>query len=286
MKHFLFRLYAYFTNVVVFPLVARDLLRRSCGKEYGITTIQKLRLLRQIKCNVSSVVSATGWNEHLLLVTRVLSLPADLDGDVIECGCFKGASTSSLSLACHMTGRRLIVCDSFEGLPPIADHDVVHVSEAAGRFETYSAGEYAGSMEEVRSNVDKYGNLAACDFVKGYFEHTLPALDRRAVMVFLDVDLHESLKTCIVNLWPKVCDYGYVYTHEAQQLDYVALFFDREFWMTNFGVKQPGLIGAGSGLPYGISESCGLGYTRKLPVAPTRDDDPRLLHFCGDPSKN
>lgn len=286
MKRLLFHLYEYYANMFVFPLVVRDLLRRSCGRDYDITLGQKLRLLRQIKRNVSSIVSATSWNEHLLLVTRVLSLPKDLRGDVIECGCFKGASTASLSLACQMTGRRLVVCDSFEGLPPIAEHDVVHVSEAAGRFETYAAGEYAGSIDDVRSNVERFGDLSVCDFVKGYFEHTLPSLDREAAMVFLDVDLHESLRTCLLNLWPKLCEYGFIYTHEAMQLDYVALFFDREFWITNFGVKQPGLIGAGSGLPSGISKGCGLGYTQKIPATPTRDGDPRLRHYCGDPTKN
>ncbi len=124
-----------------------------------------------------------------------------------------------------------------------------------------------------------------CDFVKGYFEHSLPSLDRTPAMIFLDVDLHDSLRSCLINLWPKLSDYGYLYTHEARQLDYVSLFFDRQFWEENFACKPPGLIGAGSGLPTGIGSGSGLGYTRKLPAIPTSDDDPRRQLFCGDPTQ-
>jgi O-methyltransferase len=281
----LFRRYQHVCESLALPVIARGLLQSSCGRQYGINTSQKLRLIRAIRRNARSIVSATDWMEHLLLVTRVLSLPRDLAGDIIECGCFKGSSTASLSLACKMTGRRLVVCDSFEGLPEIAEHDVVHVSQADGRFETYSTGEYAGDIKEVQSNVERYGDLSVCDFVKGYFQDTLPELKRQTAMAFLDVDLHDSLRDCLLYLWPSISDYGYVYTHEATQLDYVARFFEQEFWMKHFGVRPPGLVGAGIGIPCGISRGSGLGYTQKLPIVPSRSDDPRLNQFFGDPTR-
>lgn len=281
----MFTIYDNICTAIAFPISVRGFLGAACGKQHGVTLAKKLNLVRAIQRNSKQIVSATGWEEQLMLAARVLSLPRDLDGDVIECGCFKGSSTASLSLACELTGRRLVVCDSFAGLPPIAEHDVVHVSEAAGRFETYAEGEYSGSLEEVQRNVRRYGAIEVCEFVKGYFEDTLRGWRGRAAMVFLDVDLHESLKTCLVNLWPQLSDYGYIYTHEAKQLEYVSWFYDKEFWSSRIGSRAPGLIGAGSGLPIGIGRSCGLGYVQKLPDSPTRDDDPRRRHFCGDPTR-
>jgi len=271
------------TGVVALPGYTHFYLNDGVGKEYGVGLRQKLALMRKVKRNATAIVSATDWLEQLVLVSRILALPRSLKGDVVECGCFKGASTASLSLACEMTGRRLIVCDSFEGLPEVAPEDEVHVSLEARRYETYKKGEYRGDLEEVRENVRKYGAISCCEFVKGYFQDTLPGLTGRYAFIFLDVDLHESLRTCLVHLWPRLETYGVLFTHEAQQLDYVARFFDRAWWQETFGEEPPGLIGAGSGIPTGIGRGSGLGYTVKLPRDRSVTEDSYFKHFCGDP---
>lgn len=272
------------TDFVALPAYTHFFLDPAVGREYGIGLREKVKLMKRVHRNATRITSATGWLEQLILVARVLSLPRELEGDVVECGCFKGASTASLSLACELTGRRLVVCDSFEGLPEIAAEDVVHVSLHAGLYETYAKGEYKGALDEVRGNVERYGALGVCEFVKGYFEHTLHTLERPIAMAFLDVDLHASLRTCLIRLWPLLREQGYLYTHEAGQLDYVSLFFDRDFWREHFGCNPPGLIGAGSGLPAGVGGGTSVGYTIKLPQVEAAQQ-PLLKHFCGDPTK-
>lgn len=284
MRFGLFHFYRRCCEEAALPVYAKTLLQASCGRERGITLRHKVSLIRAIRRNTRSITSATGWMEHLLLVTQVLSLPQDLPGDIVECGCFHGSSTSSLSLACAMTNRRLIVCDSFEGLPEVKADDAVHVSEAMGRFETYRKGQYAASLESVKDTVSRFGNLGVCEFVRGFFDVSLRAFSRPAAMIFLDVDLHESLRTCLKHLWPCLSDYGFLYTHEATQLKFVSLFFDREFWNSELGCEPPGLVGAGCGLPTGIGHGSGLGYAQKLPSVPARLEDPRLKRFCGDPT--
>jgi len=266
------------------PIAHRHLMDPRVGGEHGITNAQKRRLLRAIHRNVSSITSATGWEEHVLLAARVLSLPKSLPGDVVECGCFKGSSTTTLSLACSMVGRRLIVCDSFEGLPTPTAGDEVHVSLQFGRFERYSKGEYQGALEEVRSNVTRLGEPRVCTFVKGYFDQTLSSLRGPFSMIFLDVDLHESLRTCLEQLWPKLSEGGFLYTHEAQQLDYVGRFFNDAWWQNVHGQAAPGLIGAGTGLSCGLSEGSGLGYTVKLTDRAAQVEAMKLRLFQGDPS--
>ncbi|MEW5924323.1 MAG: hypothetical protein AB1746_10080, partial [Candidatus Zixiibacteriota bacterium] len=69
----------------------------------------------------SMVPSQTTPADGLMLAEALLSI--DASGAVVECGCFSGASTAKLSILCHMTGRKLHVFDSFEGLPESASGD-------------------------------------------------------------------------------------------------------------------------------------------------------------------
>lgn len=265
------------------PIAYRHLMDPRVGEEYGITASKKRGLIRSIRRTLRSITSATSEGEHLLLSSRLLSLPKDLEGDVIECGCFKGSSTSTLSRACRMVGRRLIVCDSFDGLPEVAEHDKTHVSLHAGRYESYRQGEYRGAIDEVRSNVERCGDIGVCSFVKGYFEQTLPTVSGPFALGFLDVDLHESLRTCLEHLWPQLSEGAYLYTHEAKQLDYVARFFDQPWWQSVLGQSAPGLVGAGCGLPCGLSEGSGLGYAVKVTNPAQSLDLLGLRLFQGDP---
>ena len=111
--------------------------------------------------------------EHVALLEQVLRLPRELAGDVVECGCWNGASSITLSLACELTGRRLFVCDSFEGLPePRADE--IHVTRSDGRNVTnWVRGSYAseGGLEGVRATVARYGAVGACEFAGA---HVIP----------------------------------------------------------------------------------------------------------------
>jgi O-methyltransferase len=51
------------------------------------------------------------------LASAVLQVPRSTPGSVVECGCYVGGSTANLSLVCAATGRKLIIFDSFQGLP-------------------------------------------------------------------------------------------------------------------------------------------------------------------------
>jgi len=218
-----------------------------------------------------------------VLVAQILSLPRSLRGDVVECGCFKGSSTASLSLACSLVGRKLVACDSFAGLPRPKKHDLVHLSLDARRYETYKEGDFCGTLDEVQDNVRRYGAIECCEFVKGFFEDTLESLGRDLALIFLDVDLHDSLKTCLLALWPHLQEYGYLYTHEAKQLDLMATFFDKAWWRKHLDCDPPGLVGTGSGLPLGVASGSGIGYTVKLPRGVDVGAESFFHHFRASP---
>ena len=104
-------------------------------------------------------------------------------------------------------------------------------------------------------------------FHAGYFEATLPGFEKPCVFVFADVDLRESLESCVEQLWPLLADGSSFYTHEATHMEIASLFFEREWWQSPDG-EPPGLVGAGTGL--GLIPRAGgfgspLGYAVKSP---------------------
>lgn len=264
MKRF-FILYKKIAEIVAMPLLLAYFFRADVGREYGVGFLKKFALLRVFRRNVKKIPSASDWQEHAVMAARILQIPRVWQGDVIECGSYKGASTANLSLACALAGRKLIVCDSFEGLPRPIDDDRFHVQEIKGKHKEYKKGDYSGALEEVRANITRYGNIAVCEFIKGYFEQTFPSLHSRTfVFIFLDVDLNESLKTCLRFLWPLLKEKCLLFSHEAQDMAFISLFFDDGWWQHELGMRAPSFIGAGTGLPLGIGKGSSIGYTEKI----------------------
>lgn len=256
------------------PWAVAEWMHNDVGAAYGVSAAQKQELIRRFAENGQRIQTASHWLEHLVIATEILRLPPQMPGDVVEFGCFKGGSTANLSLACQLAGRRLVVCDSFAGLPQPADGETtpdlqfpLHRAK-----KSYTAGQYAGSLEEVRGNVAAHGCLQVCDFVPGYFQDSLPQLNHRVATAFIDVDLRTSLETCLAWLWPRMPQAAKIFSHEAQDMQFVALFFDEAWWQRNFQCAAPGFIGAGTGLPLGtVGPGSSLGYTvrKQRPAAST-----------------
>src|SRR5262249_21421141 len=91
---------------------------------YGMTRWRRAKLGLSSFVNNARTETLSSSRAHLVMAMKLLELPPDVQGDVVECGCFKGAMTVNLSIVCQLTGRRLKVYDSFEGLPPPRKRDV------------------------------------------------------------------------------------------------------------------------------------------------------------------
>ncbi|MCX5770547.1 MAG: class I SAM-dependent methyltransferase [Candidatus Hydrogenedentes bacterium] len=232
------------------------------GAAYGVGAADKLGLVEQFRGVNSEIESGTSPLVHVVLAREILSIPPDVRGDVIECGVWKGASSSSLSLVCSKVGRTLVVCDSFEGLPG-DDGMRVHVGPHVGVYGYYKKGMFAGSLDEVRENIRRCGSLETCRFVKGLFSESLRGLDGPLAFAFLDVDLVSSTRDCLRHIWPRLVENGAVYTDDAGDRDIVKVYFDEAWWRQTLGCEAPGLVGSGCGLPLNPTASS-LGYTRKM----------------------
>jgi O-methyltransferase len=234
------------------------------GKPYQIDRSTKKELVRKIKLINKSIPSGTSWIYHIILATEILKLPASasLEGHVIECGCWKGASTASLSLICSLAGRKLIVCDSFEGLPDGEDQ-ITRNYPHLRVFGYYRKGMYEGRLEEVKRNIENFGDISVCEFKVGFFNESLKTLRSPIVFAFLDVDLTASMKDCIKYIWPFLVDGGCIYTDDSCDMEVVRVWFDEQWWQKEIGEKAPGYVGSGCGLPINPDLST-LGYTRKV----------------------
>ncbi len=238
----------------------REFMEGGCGAAYGLGRVEKTRLAGQFARNTREIESGTASIVHTLLAMEILSIPPEVKGDVVECGVWKGASSASLSLVCQAVGRRLKVCDSFQGLPDDALRR--HTGMHTGVYGHYKEGMFHGALEEVRENITRHGAVDACDFIEGFFAESLTALDGPVAFAFLDVDLESSTRDCLRHIWPRLVENGAIYSDDAGDLDVVRVYFDEPWWRENLGCAAPGFVGSGCGLPLSATYSS-LGYTRK-----------------------
>lgn len=263
------------------PAIRRFLTDKNIGADYGIGFRAKLGLLYRFRANTHKVETLSDFREHMEIAAAILRVPRATPGSVVECGCYVGGSTVNLSLVCAMTGRKLIVFDSFAGLPEPKQYDRWHRSPHVGHTDIYYKGRFAAGREIVEANVSKFGDINVCEFRAGYYENTMSSVQEPIVAAFLDVDLIDSLKPCLIGLWPNLQPDCRIYTHEAGSLSLIALYFDQQWWQEALHDDAPGFVGSGVGLPLGISTLTGseLGYTQKPGPEPeiAPDQDPDVL---------
>ena len=96
----------------------------------------------------------------------------------MEAGCFKGGSTCKFSLLARQLNRNILVYDSFEGLPKNTEkHErSIYGYSIKGWFEGQN---FCGTQEEVKSNIEQFGDSSVVQLIKGWFCDTLPSLSEK-----------------------------------------------------------------------------------------------------------
>lgn len=113
--------------------------------------------------NFAKVRTGTSWRAHLVMAVKLLAISPDVKGHIVEYGCWKGGSTTNLSLLAAINGRKLRVYDSFEDLPPPADGDPIAARSFKGGF---IPGVFGGSLDEVTGNVENTARSNPANFSK------------------------------------------------------------------------------------------------------------------------
>ena len=132
-------------------------------------------------------------------------LERGVPGDLIETGVWRGGATVFMRavLKAHKVIDRCVwVADSFAGLP--FPNGEKYPCDAKDSHHTFK--ELVVSLEEVRSNFDRYGLLdEQVHFLKGWFRDTLPSAPiERLAILRLDGDMYESTMDALTHLYPRV----------------------------------------------------------------------------------
>lgn len=138
-------------------------------------------------------------------------------GDLIETGVWRGGASIFMRACLKAHGienRRVILADSFQGLPPPSAEQ-----DHGSKLHEYS--ELAISLDQVKANFQKYGLLDSnVEFLVGWFEETLPKLAvRQLAIARLDGDMYSSTMVALESLYPKLSKGGFLIVDDYGALE-------------------------------------------------------------------
>lgn len=139
-----------------------------------------------------------------------------IDGDVVECGVWRGGSMMAVALMLKElgdTGRNLYLYDTYEGMSaPTAEDGPVAEKKFTERQLSEDTSEWCRSpIDEVRDNLASTGYPPdRIHFIKGKVEDTIPAeMPAGSIALLrLDTDWYESTRHELIHLYPRLVSKG------------------------------------------------------------------------------
>lgn len=166
---------------------------------------------------------------------------AQIPGDIVECGVWRGGSMVAIARTLLETGdtaRNLFLYDTFEGMPQPGEKDVTYSGTSASTLMHQSRKDDSLSiwcyapLEQVKSLVCGVGYpREKIHFVQGKVEDTISHIvPERIALLRLDTDWYESTRHELIHLFPRlskggvliVDDYGHWQGSRQAVDDYLA----------------------------------------------------------------
>lgn len=151
----------------------------------------------------------------------IAAIDAEVEGDLIECGTWKGGGSFSMLLAQRYKYGRIIrpvwMLDSFQGLPPADERDGPHALQYQKDTTSHSYFDNCtASLEGVQKAIGKFGfKDDEAILVPGWFNESIPKkLDaiaqRKIALLRVDCDWYEPVTYVLDSLAPYVSDEGII----------------------------------------------------------------------------
>jgi hypothetical protein len=146
----------------------------------------------------------------------------NIEGDIVECGVWKGGQIISAYLANTQTKRKFWLFDTFEGMTQPTEHDFRLQADGVTRGYAKDSGKAKrgfdqwcrSEIQEVQQNLSKFNMpMEQTTFVKGDIVQTLnnPSnVPNKIALLRLDTDWYESTLKELKVLWPKLVIGGYM----------------------------------------------------------------------------
>src|SRR4051794_6334342 len=154
----------------------------------------------------------------LILATRYVA-DHRIAGDIVECGVWRGGSMQAIALALAArgdTGRELHLFDTFEGMPPPTQEDVLRGGRSAAellatRPHTHNVWAIA-DLDDVKAGMAHVGYPPErIHYHRGLVEETVPgAAPDQIALLRLDTDWYASTKHELEHLYDRVPSGGVV----------------------------------------------------------------------------
>lgn len=141
------------------------------------------------------------WNNHSLdrkwAVVEFLKLTKWLDGDTVECWCFKGA-TSYFILKNINPNKNHHIFDSFDGLSEPNEIDWMH----------WKKWDLVSTEDETRRNLSEFNNVK---YYKWWIPERFNEVENlKFSFVHLDVDLYEPTRDSLDFFYPRLQKWGII----------------------------------------------------------------------------
>jgi Macrocin-O-methyltransferase (TylF) len=136
-------------------------------------------------------------------LAQLFKLVHHVDGDVAECGAYKGGSAFFLArdIVKHQLSKTLFLFDSFEGLSVPAGID----------GDYWEAGALTSTIEDIKSTLAPLGPTPFVEIYKGWIpERFAEVADRRFCFVHIDLDLFEPTASSIAFFYQRMAPGGII----------------------------------------------------------------------------
>lgn len=123
-----------------------------------------------------------------------------LDGDIWECGVYKGGTAAMLAQIVHdgKSTKRLHLFDTFEGMPA-TDHAVDH----------HRKGDFSDTTVDAVRNYVKHDDVTV--YHQGFIPDTFGGLEKSVIaFAHIDVDIRESVTDCCDFIFPRLTVGGFL----------------------------------------------------------------------------
>jgi len=212
------------------------------GTKTPTTFAERWRLIAAFY-KISYFVDCPHTEHELVVISRaILNLGSDVPGAIVEAGAFHGGSTAKFSLVARLAGRKFEVFDSFEGMP---ENTEAGGKSIYGRAHRFPKGSHAVGLDEVRGNVERFGDPSRTQFHKGFFSDSMPHFHETVAASCVNVDLVQSTRDCLHYLYPLTSPGGVIFSQDAHFPWIIELFRDDTFWRDEIGIAKPEIEGLG-----------------------------------------
>jgi hypothetical protein len=215
-------------------VIARDVARRRLGGAFGEDPLRYADLPADRHALFARVGPHTQTSrERVTTLADAVeyAVRADIPGDFVECGVWRGGSTMAVALTLLGLGagdRRLWLYDTFGEMPAPGERDRDHAGREVKGHEATMLGDSGLSLADVQAAMRSTGYPEdRLEYVAGRIEETIPArAPAQIALLRLDTDWYESTRHELIHLYPRLArggvlivdDYGH-YAGARQAVD-------------------------------------------------------------------